>query len=196
MNQKITTALLSVSDKTGITDLAAALHQAGVSIISTGGTAAALAAAGIPVTKVSDVTGFPEVMDGRVKTLHPKIHGGLLAQLDNPAHVAQMQETLAAHRACVAAQFDALVLPGESTRGDSSMQQAWLKIGAPQDENANPSIPASAATAMQQLAESTSVWETLSANARDLMAEPHMSWEHEWTKVVDSGMLGTRRNAA
>ena len=92
MNQKITTALLSVSDKTGITDLAAALHQAGVSIISTGGTAAALAAAGIPVTKVSDVTGFPEVMDGRVKTLHPKIHGGLLAQLDNPAHVAQMQE--------------------------------------------------------------------------------------------------------
>lgn len=92
MKQKITSALLSVSDKTGIAELGAALHDAGVTIISTGGTAAALAAAGIPVVKVSDVTGFPEVMDGRVKTLHPKIHGGLLAQLDNPLHVAQMHE--------------------------------------------------------------------------------------------------------
>ncbi len=86
------TALISVSDKTGILDLAHALHALGIQIISTGGTASAIAAAGIPVTKVSDVTGFPEIMDGRVKTLHPKIHGGLLAVLDNPEHVRQMEE--------------------------------------------------------------------------------------------------------
>lgn len=85
-------ALISVSDKTGILDLAHDLHALGIQIISTGGTASAIAAAGIPVTKVSDVTGFPEIMDGRVKTLHPKIHGGLLAVLDNPEHVRQMEE--------------------------------------------------------------------------------------------------------
>lgn len=85
-------ALISVSDKTGILDLAHALHALGIQIISTGGTASAIAAAGIPVTKVSDITGFPEIMDGRVKTLHPKIHGGLLAVLDNPEHVRQMEE--------------------------------------------------------------------------------------------------------
>lgn len=86
------TALISVSDKTGIIDLAHDLHALGIKIISTGGTASAIAAAGIPVTKVSDITGFPEIMDGRVKTLHPKIHGGLLAVLDNPEHVRQMEE--------------------------------------------------------------------------------------------------------
>ncbi|MBL7959467.1 bifunctional phosphoribosylaminoimidazolecarboxamide formyltransferase/IMP cyclohydrolase, partial [bacterium] len=72
-------ALISVSDKTGIVELAKALHGLGVDIISTGGTATALQTAGIPVIKISDVTSFPEMMDGRVKTLHPKIHGGLLA---------------------------------------------------------------------------------------------------------------------
>ncbi|RPI67360.1 MAG: bifunctional phosphoribosylaminoimidazolecarboxamide formyltransferase/inosine monophosphate cyclohydrolase, partial [Ignavibacteriae bacterium] len=71
----MTTALLSVSDKTGIVELARELHGLGIAIISTGGTATAIAQAGIPVTKVSDITGFPEIMDGRVKTLHPKIHG-------------------------------------------------------------------------------------------------------------------------
>ncbi|MBC8124715.1 MAG: bifunctional phosphoribosylaminoimidazolecarboxamide formyltransferase/IMP cyclohydrolase [Candidatus Kapabacteria bacterium] len=85
-------ALISVSDKTGIVEFARSLHAFGVRIISTGGTAKALAEAGIPVTKVSDVTGFPEVMDGRVKTLHPKIHGGILAVLNNNEHVKQMQE--------------------------------------------------------------------------------------------------------
>ena len=86
------TALLSVSDKTGIVDLARGLNDLGISIISTGGTARAISEAGIPVTKVSDITGFPEIMDGRVKTLHPKIHGGLLGLLDNPDHVSQMDE--------------------------------------------------------------------------------------------------------
>ena len=75
---KIRRALLSVSDKTGLIEFARALSGAGVKLVSTGGTAAAIAEAGLPVTDVSDVTGLPEMMDGRVKTLHPKIHGGLL----------------------------------------------------------------------------------------------------------------------
>lgn len=83
-------ALLSVSDKTGLIDLARALEQRGVSLISTGGTRKAIADAGVAVTDVSDVTGFPEMMDGRVKTLHPKVHGGLLAIRENPEHEAAM----------------------------------------------------------------------------------------------------------
>jgi len=83
-------ALISVSDKTGLVEFAKGLHALGVEILSTGGTAAALSAAGIPVVSVSDFTGSPEILDGRVKTLHPKIHGGLLARRDDPAHRAQM----------------------------------------------------------------------------------------------------------
>ncbi|WLV25297.1 bifunctional phosphoribosylaminoimidazolecarboxamide formyltransferase/IMP cyclohydrolase [Aciduricibacillus chroicocephali] len=79
-------ALLSVSDKTGITDFAAGLVKQGFEIISTGGTLKAIEEAGIPVKAVDEVTGFPEIMDGRVKTLHPKVHGGLLAKRDNPEH--------------------------------------------------------------------------------------------------------------
>ena len=86
----IARALLSVSDKTGLIDLAQALSRHGVELVSTGGTATALRAAGLPVQDVSDLTGFPEMMDGRVKTLHPKVHGGLLAVRDDPAHVAAM----------------------------------------------------------------------------------------------------------
>src|SRR6266487_1762470 len=73
-------AILSVSDKTGLIDLGRGLSALGVQLVSTGGTSKALADAGLPVTNVSDVTGFPEMMDGRVKTLHPKIHGGILAR--------------------------------------------------------------------------------------------------------------------
>src|SRR5438876_3809241 len=90
--RKIRRALISVSDKTGIVDFARELRTFEVEIISTGGTAKALREAGIVVTDVSDVTGFPEMMDGRVKTLHPKIHGGLLAVRDNPEHVAAMNQ--------------------------------------------------------------------------------------------------------
>ncbi len=90
--RKIKRALISVSDKTGIVDLARALKDFGVEIISTGGTAAALREAGIEVREVSDVTGFPEMMDGRVKTLHPKIHGAFLALRDNAGHTASMRE--------------------------------------------------------------------------------------------------------
>jgi len=82
-------ALLSVSDKTGLIDFAQALVRAGYELISTGGTAGALRAAGLTVSDISDVTGFPEMLDGRVKTLHPKVHGGLLFLRDNPEHQAQ-----------------------------------------------------------------------------------------------------------
>ena len=85
-------ALLSVSDKTGIVELAKFLHSVGVEIISTGGTMKAIKEAGIPVTYVSDVTGFPEMMDGRVKTLNPKIHGGILAVRNNPEHMKDMEK--------------------------------------------------------------------------------------------------------
>ena len=90
---KIKRALLSVSDKTGIVELGKFLSNTGVEIISTGGTMKALREAGVPVTYVSDVTGFPEIMDGRVKTLNPKIHGAILAVRSNPEHM----EALAAH---------------------------------------------------------------------------------------------------
>jgi phosphoribosylaminoimidazolecarboxamide formyltransferase/IMP cyclohydrolase len=84
-------ALISVSDKTGIVELAQTLHSLGVSLISTGGTAKLLAEQGLPVTEVAEVTGFPEMLDGRVKTLHPKVHGGLLARRDLPEHMAALQ---------------------------------------------------------------------------------------------------------
>ena len=88
--RRIGRALLSVSDKTGLIPFAQALHGMGVELISTGGTRKALADAGLPVKDVSDITGFPEMMDGRVKTLHPKVHGGLLAIRENPEHEAAM----------------------------------------------------------------------------------------------------------
>ncbi|MFH0877455.1 MAG: bifunctional phosphoribosylaminoimidazolecarboxamide formyltransferase/IMP cyclohydrolase [Candidatus Omnitrophota bacterium] len=89
---KVKRALISVSDKTGIVDLAKVLSSFGVEIISTGGTARALKEAGIPVVEMSDYTGFPEMLDGRVKTLHPKIHGGLLSLRDNADHMKQIAE--------------------------------------------------------------------------------------------------------
>ena len=85
-------ALLSVSDKTGLVELGQALAGHGVELVSTGGTARALREAGLAVKDISDLTGFPEMMDGRVKTLHPKVHGGLLAVRDNPEHAAAMAE--------------------------------------------------------------------------------------------------------
>ncbi len=86
------TALLSVSDKTGIVELAQALHALGINLLSTGGTAKLLADSGLPVTEVATMTGFPEMLDGRVKTLHPRVHGGLLARRDVPAHMAALAE--------------------------------------------------------------------------------------------------------
>src|SRR5437773_4186157 len=89
---KIQRALLSVFDKTGLVPFAQVLAQAGIELISTGGTAKALREAGLKVTDLSAYTGYPEMLDGRVKTLHPKIHGGLLYLRENPAHLAAAKQ--------------------------------------------------------------------------------------------------------
>ena len=85
-------ALLSVFDKSGVVDFAQDLHRAGADLISTGGTHQTLADAGLPVQQVSDFTGSPEILGGRVKTLHPAIHGGILARRDNPGHVSELAD--------------------------------------------------------------------------------------------------------
>ena len=90
--KKIERAIISVTDKTGVVDFARALSEFSVQILSTGGTAGALRDGGISVTDISEYTGFPEMLDGRVKTLHPKVHGGLLGMRDNPEHVRMMEE--------------------------------------------------------------------------------------------------------
>src|SRR5262245_55700755 len=92
MTNQVQRALISVSDKRGIENFARALTQRGIEILSTGGTYAALRKAGIAAREVSDYTGFPEMMDGRVKTLHPKVHGGILALRDAAAHTGAMAE--------------------------------------------------------------------------------------------------------
>src|SRR5512143_1767366 len=89
---KITRALISVSDKTGIIEFAKELARHEIEILSTGGTAKLLREAGLTIKDVSEFTGFPEMLDGRVKTLHPKVHGGLLGMRSNPEHVAKMKE--------------------------------------------------------------------------------------------------------
>ena len=89
---KIQRALISVTDKSGVVELAKALYEMGVEIISTGGTARVIREAGVPVTDVAEVTGFPEMLDGRVKTLHPKVHGGILAIRSNETHMKQLAE--------------------------------------------------------------------------------------------------------
>lgn len=88
---EIERAIISVTDKTGIVEFANSLSKFGVQVLSTGGTAKALREGGISVTDISDYTGFPEMMDGRVKTLHPRVHGGLLGLRDNPEHVKMMK---------------------------------------------------------------------------------------------------------
>ncbi len=92
MKKKVERALISLTDKSGIEDFARALTDLGVEILSTGGTAKKMRDAGIDVTDVSEFTGFPEMLDGRVKTLHPLVHGGILNQRDNPDHRRQCQE--------------------------------------------------------------------------------------------------------
>ena len=88
---KVTQALISVSDKSGIVEFSRALHKLGIALLSTGGSARMLRDAGLPVTEVSDYTGFPEMLDGRVKTLHPRIHAGILARRDAPEHLAAIE---------------------------------------------------------------------------------------------------------
>src|SRR5262249_21359332 len=92
MSKPIQRAILSVTDKTGLADFARKLSGMGVELISTGGTAKLLRDSGIPVKDISDLTGFPEMLDGRVKTLHPKVHGGILHRREDPTHVAAVAE--------------------------------------------------------------------------------------------------------
>ena len=92
MSERVARALLSVSDKTGLAAFAGGLARLGVTLLSTGGTAKALADAGLKVVEIGDYTGFPEMLDGRVKTLHPKVHGGILARRDLPAHAAALEK--------------------------------------------------------------------------------------------------------
>src|SRR4030095_6706155 len=124
-------ALLSVSDKTGLLELARGLHERGWELISTGGTARTLREAGVLVRDIADVTQFPEMLDGRVKTLHPKVHGGLLARRDLPEHMAAL------HRHAIAT-IDILVVnlyPFEATvaKEGCSLEDAIenIDIGGP-----------------------------------------------------------------
>src|SRR5881296_46043 len=91
-SRPIRRALISVSDKTGLIPFARVLAERGVALVSTGGSARTLAEAGLAVTEVAEVTGFPEMLDGRVKTLHPAVHGGLLARRDRPDHMTALEE--------------------------------------------------------------------------------------------------------
>jgi len=117
-------ALISVYDKTGLVELASGLHAAGVDIVSTGSTAKTIADKGIPVTPVEEVTGFPEVLDGRVKTLHPSVHAGLLADLRKPEHAAALEHRVGRDRRPV----DDLVDPGVATGGE--LADAIVATGA------------------------------------------------------------------
>ena len=130
-DMNVSQALISVSDKRGVLEFAQALNQMGVTLLSTGGTAALLRKAGLPVTDVSDHTGFPEMLDGRVKTLHPKVHGGILARRDLPEHM----QTIDAH---AISRIDLVVVnlyPFEQTiaRGDCTLDEAIenIDIGGP-----------------------------------------------------------------
>ncbi|WP_461369320.1 bifunctional phosphoribosylaminoimidazolecarboxamide formyltransferase/IMP cyclohydrolase, partial [Candidatus Darwinibacter acetoxidans] len=124
-------ALISVSDKSGVVDLARKLHELGFEILSTGGTKKALEEAGLPVTGISEVTGFPEILGGRVKTLHPKVHGGLLARLDLAEHQRDLQGNgiLPIQIVCVN------LYPFQETiaKGDASVEEAIenIDIGGP-----------------------------------------------------------------
>ena len=123
-------ALLSVSDKTGLLELAKALATNGVDIVSTGGTFAALQAAGIPVTEVSQITGFPESLDGRVKTLHPKVHGGLLADMRLIAHEQQLAELgIEAFQLVVVNLYPFVQTVQSGAKGDAVVEQ--IDIGGP-----------------------------------------------------------------
>jgi len=127
---EIKRALVSVSDKTGLVELATALAAAGVEIVSTGGSAAAIAAAGIPVTEVGDVTGYPESLDGRVRTLHPVIHSGLLADLRLESHEAELaSQGIAPFELVVSNLYPFVATIAAGVTGDAAIEQ--IDIGGP-----------------------------------------------------------------
>ena len=123
-------ALVSVSDKTGLAELAAGLHEAGVELVSTGSTAARIAEAGVPVTAVGEVTGFPEILDGRVKTLHPAVHAGLLADPRDPGHTDTLAEhDIAPFQLVVANLYPFRQALAAGARGEELVEQ--IDIGGP-----------------------------------------------------------------
>jgi len=127
---EIKRALVSVSDKTGLVELATALAAAGVEIVSTGGSAAAIAAAGIPVTEVGDVTGYPESLDGRVRTLHPVIHSGLLADLRLESHETELaSQGIAPFELVVSNLYPFVATIAAGVTGDAAIEQ--IDIGGP-----------------------------------------------------------------
>ena len=128
---KVRRALVSVHDKTGLVELGRVLHELGVEILSTGGTARRLREAGVPVVEVAEVTGFPEMLDGRVKTLHPKIHGGILARRDSAEHLAALERhAIPAIDLVVVAlyPFEATVVRPGTTRAEAIEE---IDIGGP-----------------------------------------------------------------
>ena len=131
MDRKIQRAILSVTDKSGLVEFAQKLQEFGVEILSTGGTARMLREGGVTVQEVSDFTGFPEMLDGRVKTLHPKVHAGILAQRHNPEHM----KTMAAHHLKVIDMVVVNLYAFEKTvaREDCTLEQAVenIDIGGP-----------------------------------------------------------------
>ena len=131
MERKIQRAILSVTDKSGLVEFAQKLQEFGVEILSTGGTARMLREGGVTVQEVSDFTGFPEMLDGRVKTLHPKVHAGILAQRHNPEHM----KTMAAHHLKVIDMVVVNLYAFEKTvaREDCTLEQAVenIDIGGP-----------------------------------------------------------------
>jgi phosphoribosylaminoimidazolecarboxamide formyltransferase/IMP cyclohydrolase len=123
-------ALVSVSDKSGLVEFAAALSAAGVEIVSTGSTAKTIAAAGFAVTEVSSITGFPESLDGRVKTLHPSVHAGILADLRLESHIAQLQELeIQAFQLVVVNLYPFAETVASGAEGDDVIEQ--IDIGGP-----------------------------------------------------------------
>ena len=127
---KIRRALVSVSDKTDLVELATALSAAGVEIVSTGSTAATIAAAGIPVTQVAEVTGYPESLDGRVRTLHPAIHSGLLADLRLESHEAELEaQGISPFELVVSNLYPFVEAIAAGATGDAAIEQ--IDIGGP-----------------------------------------------------------------
>ncbi|MDH3965320.1 MAG: IMP cyclohydrolase, partial [Deltaproteobacteria bacterium] len=131
MQRKIQRAVLSVTDKSGLLEFAQELEKFGVEILSTGGTARMMREGGVTVQDVSDFTGFPEMLDGRVKTLHPKVHAGILAQRDNPEHM----KTMASHHLKVIDMVVVNLYAFEKTvaREDCTLEEAVenIDIGGP-----------------------------------------------------------------
>jgi len=172
---EIKRALVSVSDKTGLVELATALAAAGVEIVSTGGSAAAIAAAGIPVTQVGDVTGYPESLDGRVRTLHPVIHSGLLADLRLESHETELaSQGITPFQLVVSNLYPFVATIAAGITGDAAIEQ--IDIGGPAMVRASAKNHANVAivtspTAYPQIVAALSAGGTTLAQRRDLASE-------------------------